>query len=66
MILSKTLNPDRFGGHSLAELSKKAGGDVKIDFRKTFLKLKDLKHLQQICCITVFTITKLTPQCSVI
>lgn len=34
MILSKTLNPDRFGGHSLAELSKKAGGDVKIDFRK--------------------------------
>lgn len=34
MILSKVLNPDRFGGHSLAELSNKAGGDVKIDFRK--------------------------------
>lgn len=34
MILSKVLNPDRFGGHSLAELSSKAGGDVKIDFRK--------------------------------
>ena len=35
MILSKVLNPDRFGGHSLEELSKKAGGDVKIDFRKS-------------------------------
>lgn len=34
MILSKVLNPDRFGGHSLGELSSKAGGDVKIDFRK--------------------------------
>lgn len=34
MILSKVLNPDRFGGHSLAELSDKAGGDVKLDFRK--------------------------------
>ena len=34
MILSKVLNPDRFGGHSLAELSSKAGGDVKLDFRK--------------------------------
>lgn len=34
MILSKVLNPDRFGGHNLAELSSKAGGDVKIDFRK--------------------------------
>lgn len=34
MILSKVLNPDRFGGHSLGELSKKAGGDVKLDFRK--------------------------------
>jgi len=34
MILSKVLNPDRFGGHSLGEISKKAGGDVKLDFRK--------------------------------
>lgn len=34
LVLSKTLNPDRFGGHSLEDLSKKAGGDVKIDFRK--------------------------------
>lgn len=34
MILSKVLNPDRFGGHSLAELSSKAGGDIKLDFRK--------------------------------
>lgn len=34
MILSKVLNPDRFGGHSLDVLSQKAGGDIKIDFRK--------------------------------
>lgn len=34
LVLSKTLNPDRFGGHSLEDLSKKAKGDVKIDFRK--------------------------------
>lgn len=34
MILSKVLNPDRFGGHSLGDLSSKAGGDVKLDFRK--------------------------------
>lgn len=34
LVLSKTLNPDRFGGHSLEVLSKSAGGDVKIDFRK--------------------------------
>ena len=34
MILSKVLNPDRFGGHSLDALSQKAGGDVKRDFRK--------------------------------
>lgn len=38
LILSKVLNPDRKlegkPGHGLAALSKKAGGDVKIDFRK--------------------------------
>ncbi|QPX72034.1 MAG: DNA polymerase I [Dompiswa phage TSP7_1] len=38
LILSKVLNPDRKiegkSGHSLAALSRKAGGDVKIDFRK--------------------------------
>ncbi|WNL63459.1 hypothetical protein [Citrobacter phage Tr1] len=34
MIMSKVLNPDRFGGHSLAELAKKAGGEMKLDFRK--------------------------------
>lgn len=34
MILSKVLNPDRFGGHSLGELSSRAGGEVKLDFRK--------------------------------
>ena len=34
MILSKVLNPDRFGGHSLADLSSKAGGTMKLDFRK--------------------------------
>lgn len=43
MILSKTLNPDRFGGHSLAELSKKAGGDVKIDFRKNIPETERFK-----------------------
>lgn len=43
MILSKTLNPDRFGGHSLAELSKKAGGDVKIDFRKNIPEAERFK-----------------------
>lgn len=38
LILSKVLNPDRKhegkSGHNLNALSKKAGGDVKIDFRK--------------------------------
>lgn len=38
LILSKVLNPDRKvdgkPGHNLNALSKKAGGDVKIDFRK--------------------------------
>lgn len=35
LILSKVLNPDRKPGHSLGDLSKKAGGDVKLDFRKS-------------------------------
>lgn len=33
MILSKTLNSDRFCGHSLDKLSKVAGGAEKVDFR---------------------------------
>lgn len=33
MVMSKTLNPDRYGGHSLENLSKIAGGDTKKEFR---------------------------------
>lgn len=41
MVLSKTLNPDRFGGHSLDKLSEKAGLR-KIDFRP-YIKNKEHK-----------------------
>ncbi|QDF15581.1 DNA polymerase [Pseudomonas phage vB_PaM_EPA1] len=34
LVISKTCNPDLFGGHSLDKLSRRAGGDTKIDFRK--------------------------------
>lgn len=44
MILSKVLNPDRFGGHSLGNLSEKAGGDVKLDFRKSIPEQERFKY----------------------
>jgi len=34
MILSKVLNPDRFGGHSLDNIAKMAKQDMKLGFRK--------------------------------
>lgn len=34
LVKSKTLNPDRFGGHSLEHLAQLAGGDKKVEFRK--------------------------------
>lgn len=43
LVRSKTLNPDRFGGHSLDALSKK--GDVhKIDFRSYVPREERFKH----------------------
>jgi DNA polymerase I-like protein with 3'-5' exonuclease and polymerase domains len=43
MILSKTLNPDRFGGHSLESLSEKTG-TKKIEFRKHLKDDMRFKH----------------------
>lgn len=34
LVKSKTLNPDRLGGHALGHLAKLAGGDEKVEFRK--------------------------------
>lgn len=34
LVKSKTLNPDRHGGHSLEVLAKSAGEDQKVEFRK--------------------------------
>ncbi len=38
MILSKVLNPDRFGGHSLDTLAQRAGATQKLNFRKKIPK----------------------------
>ena len=43
MILSKTLNPDRFGGHSLDEWGKRVGYN-KIDWRAEAIKLGLIAH----------------------
>jgi len=43
MVLSKTLNPDRFGGHSLDKLSEKVGLR-KIDFRPNLPSDKKFTH----------------------
>lgn len=40
MVLSKALNPDRFGGHSLDKLSRSAEGVQKLEFRKHIPKNK--------------------------
>lgn len=34
LVKSKTLNPDRFGGHSLEHLAQLVEGDKKVEFRK--------------------------------
>lgn len=44
LVMSKTLNPDRFGGHSLDSLSKAAGGVVKKEFRYHMPKDLRFKH----------------------
>lgn len=44
LVVSKTLNPDRFGGHSLDKLSKSAGGAEKVEFRKNFAEEDRFKH----------------------
>ena len=44
LVMSKTLNPDRFGGHSLDKLSKVAGGDVKQEFRYHMPRDLRFKH----------------------
>lgn len=44
LVMSKTLNPDRIGGHSLDVLSKAAGGIVKKEFRYHMKKDERFKH----------------------
>lgn len=44
LVTSKTLNPDRFGGHSLDNLAKLAGGAQKIEFRKNIPQSQRFKH----------------------
>ena len=44
LVVAKTLNPDRFGGNSLDNLSKIAGGDRKVDFRSNIHKSEKFKH----------------------
>ena len=44
LVKSKTLNPDRFGGHTLESLAKSAGGDQKVDFRPHLSKDEKFKH----------------------
>ena len=44
LVKSKTLNPDRFGGHTLESLAKSAGGDQKVDFRPHLSKEEKFKH----------------------
>ncbi|MCK9530395.1 MAG: DNA polymerase [Gammaproteobacteria bacterium] len=43
LVLSKTLNPDRFGGHSLDNLSSKTGVQ-KVEFRKHIPQAERFKH----------------------
>lgn len=43
LVISKTLNPDRFGGHSLDVLSSKTGVH-KVDFRPHILRADRFKH----------------------
>jgi hypothetical protein len=44
LVKSKTLNPDRFGGHSLEHLAQLAGGDKKVEFRKHLSNDVKFKH----------------------
>lgn len=44
LVVAKALNPDRFGGNSLDNLSKIAGGDRKVDFRSNIHKNERFKH----------------------
>jgi hypothetical protein len=44
LVVSKTLNPDRYGGHSLDNLSKIAGGTKKVEFRKHVPEEDRFKH----------------------
>lgn len=44
LVKSKTLNPDRYGGHTLEALAKSAGGDQKVDFRPHLSKDEKFKH----------------------
>ena len=44
LVKSKTLNPDRYGGHTLEALAKSAGGDQKVDFRANMSKDEKFKH----------------------
>jgi hypothetical protein len=44
LVKSKTLNPDRYGGHSLENLAQLAGGDKKVEFRKTIPSDVRFKH----------------------
>lgn len=44
LVVSKTLNPDRLGGHSLEHLASLAGGDKKVEFRKGMSDEDRFKH----------------------
>lgn len=44
LVKSKTINPDRFGGHGLDSLAKSAGTILKMDFRKHMHKDERFKH----------------------
>lgn len=44
MVLSKTLNPDRIGGHSLGNIAKSAGGVQKKEFRYHMPESERFKH----------------------
>lgn len=44
MVLSKVLNPDRIGGHSLENVAKQAGGVQKKEFRYEISKDLRFKH----------------------
>jgi hypothetical protein len=44
MMLSKTLNPDRWGGHSLEALAKVAGQEEKFEFRKNLSNSERFVH----------------------